>query len=68
MPLNKNESILVRDAIKCLKGNQIADDLKPHLEELRLYLDTWVIPQLEVLIEEPSVQRTCDIRKMASYR
>ena len=49
---NKSERQVIEKVIRRLEGCDIADSHRPHLDALRIYLDTWVIPPLRLLVKE----------------
>lgn len=56
MALTKWQKHELDQAVASLLGNSISEELHPHLDALRLYLDTWVIPRIRRVVEgrEPS--------------
>lgn len=55
MPLTKTERRVLALAFKRLGPDaNIASELRPHIHAIRLYLDTWVIPQIEIVLAEPA--------------
>lgn len=62
--MTKSEEAVIRDTIRRLQGDEIDSNLKHHFDALRLYLDTWVIPRLNVMIEPQCGRRTGRLTRM----
>jgi hypothetical protein len=64
MTIGKREERVIRNVIKRLRGDKASSIVEMALKgrELSLYLDSWVIPALELIIKD---ERTLDDLKLA---
>lgn len=50
--LSQTDRDRIKDAIQHLKGDELESTLQPQLKALRLWLDTWVIPPLQRVLDD----------------
>lgn len=59
--MNQSEKKVLQNVIRRLKGEHVNPQVAHHLEPLRLWLDTWSIGPLELLLKEDRDRHDLDL-------
>lgn len=61
--MNKSENEVIRNLIKRLRGDSASGQVQAHLKDrdVSIFLETWVIGPMELLVEEERSKRDLDL-------